>query len=82
MTILDGKTLSEQILTSLKSEISDQKLFPILDIILVGTDPASQKYVDMKQKVATNIGIGGRVHHLDQSHHTIGISATEILQMQ
>jgi len=48
MTILDGKTLSEQILTSLKSEISDQKLFPILDIILVGTDPASQKYVDMK----------------------------------
>jgi methylenetetrahydrofolate dehydrogenase (NADP+)/methenyltetrahydrofolate cyclohydrolase len=70
MTILDGKTLSEQILTSLKSEISDQKLSPTLDIILVGTDPASQKYVDMKQKVATDIGIGGQVHHLDQSAST------------
>jgi methylenetetrahydrofolate dehydrogenase (NADP+)/methenyltetrahydrofolate cyclohydrolase len=50
MQILDGKTLSNQLLSELKSKIDLLPQRPRLDIILVGDDPASQKYVENKQK--------------------------------
>ena len=65
--ILDGKTLSQKILNDLKLKIGNLKIKPILDIIIVGTDSASQKYVTLKQKKAQSVGIGGTVHQLDES---------------
>lgn len=70
MKILDGKTLSQKIMTSLKEEVSNLNINPILDIIIVGDDSASLKYVAMKQNQASSIGIGGTVHHLDQNSTT------------
>lgn len=70
MTILDGKTISQKIIDSLKLEIGNLGLKPILDIIIVGSDPASQKYVALKQQKAQSIGIGGTVHQLDNNSTT------------
>ena len=70
MTILDGKALSEKLLTNLTLEIRNLKLEIMLDIIIVGDDPSSQKYVALKKQKAESIGIGGQVHQLNQNCST------------
>ncbi len=74
MIILDGKTVANQITDSLKSEVAKLNFSPTLDIILVGNDPASLKYVDLKKKQASIIGIGGQIHHLDQNLSTLELT--------
>jgi methylenetetrahydrofolate dehydrogenase (NADP+)/methenyltetrahydrofolate cyclohydrolase len=64
MQILDGQITSQKILDSLKSKIESSKIKPNLDIILVGNDPASIKYVELKNKKAESIGVGGQIYHL------------------
>lgn len=61
MILLDGKTTSEKLLGNLKSEIAKSSRLPCLDIILVGDNPASKKYVEMKEKRAKEVGISTRV---------------------
>jgi len=70
MIILDGQTTSQKLLTSLKDEVSKLSSVPKLDIILVGDDPASVKYVELKNKKASEIGIGGQIHRLDKNSNT------------
>jgi methylenetetrahydrofolate dehydrogenase (NADP+)/methenyltetrahydrofolate cyclohydrolase len=70
MQILDGKTTSQKILDNLTLEIGNLGIKPILDIIIVGSDPSSQKYVTLKQQKAQSIGIGGIVHQLDENSTT------------
>lgn len=70
MQILDGKKLSEKILSDLKNELEKFSEKPTLDIILVGDDPASLQYDEMKQKRAKSIGIDGQIHHLPQDSTT------------
>lgn len=62
MILLDGKTLSQKILSSL---VITPNLS--LHVILVGNDPSSLKYVDLKQKKCQEIGIKCIVHHLESS---------------
>ena len=59
-----------KILNSLKLEIENLNLHPVLDIIIVGNDPSSQKYVAMKQEKAQSIGLGGKIHQLSQDSTT------------
>lgn len=68
MILLDGKTLSEKILNELKSKIKNSRLKLNLDIILVGGDPASLKYISLKQAKSKEIGIDGYLYHLDNFH--------------
>lgn len=70
MILLDGKAVSQKILNTLKDQINKLSLTPVLDIILVGDDPASVKYVEIKQTKALEVGIGGHIHHLDQDSST------------
>lgn len=70
MILLDGKTTSQKIIDSLKTEISNLNFIPTLDIIIVGNDSSSQKYVAMKQEKAQSIGIGGKIHQLNQDSTT------------
>lgn len=70
MQIIDGIKLSHKILDNLKTEIFKLNLKPNLDIVLVGDDPASLKYVELKNKKAAAIGIGGQIHHLPQNTST------------
>jgi methylenetetrahydrofolate dehydrogenase (NADP+)/methenyltetrahydrofolate cyclohydrolase len=64
MILLDGKTLAAQITSDLKQKITQSGLNINLDIVLVGDDPSSLKYIDLKQKKATEISIGGKLYHL------------------
>lgn len=57
MIILDGKLLSEKILSSIRPTGS-------LHIILIGDDPASLKYVSLKKEKCQQIGLNCVVHHL------------------
>ncbi len=70
MILLDGKTTSQKLLENLSLEIRNSKLDIRLDIVLVGDDPASQKYVELKQKKAESIGIGGQIHRLPSTATT------------
>ncbi|MFA6007255.1 MAG: bifunctional 5,10-methylenetetrahydrofolate dehydrogenase/5,10-methenyltetrahydrofolate cyclohydrolase [Candidatus Shapirobacteria bacterium] len=67
MQLLDGKALAEKKLADLKLKIEDCGLKINLDIILVGTDSASIKYVELKQKKAAEIGIGGQLYRLPEN---------------
>lgn len=67
MQLLDGKALSEKIKQELKceSEILIQKgITPCLAVILVGDDPASQTYVNSKEKSCHSAGIASIVKRL------------------
>lgn len=59
--ILDGKVISQQLVTSLHEELTalreHQAVLPKLVVVLVGDDPASQVYVGKKAKMAQKIGM-------------------------
>ncbi len=59
MILLDGKAVSQKILKNLKSQIDRYidigSRVPRLDIIIVGDDYASKKYVSMKEKRASEL---------------------------
>ncbi len=71
MTILDGKEVSEEILKKLKEEIEHllekANREPRLDIIIVGNDYASEKYVSMKEKKGKNLGIKIVIHRFEDN---------------
>jgi methylenetetrahydrofolate dehydrogenase (NADP+)/methenyltetrahydrofolate cyclohydrolase len=72
--ILDGKKLSEKIKSSLKEEISSLKSKtgkqPSLATILVGSNPSSQTYVNMKVKSCESIGMTSKKIELPENTTT------------
>jgi len=58
--IIDGKKVSEQILNELKNKtaklLADKGIVPGLAVLLVGNDPASESYVNSKEKACREIG--------------------------
>lgn len=67
MTILDGKKLSSKIREEVKSDVvllQDKGVTPGLAVILVGNDPASSAYVNMKSKACKEAGIYSIVHEM------------------
>ena len=73
MTILDGKSLSQKILNQIKSQIANVSPSPCLDVILVGDDPSSLKYVNQKQKTGQEIGINVNIHRLPAKANTVTV---------
>ncbi len=57
MQIIDGRKLKEEILAKVKKEVALLPFQPVFCDILVGNDPASRQYVDMKAKTAEKVGI-------------------------
>lgn len=57
MQIIDGKKIRDEILVSIKKEISSLSFQPIFCDILVGDDPSSIQYIKMKSKIAESLGI-------------------------
>lgn len=68
--ILDGKKISNDINKEIKSIVdhlkSNNKRIPQIDIILIGNDFGSIKYVSMKEKKALELGINCEVHKFDE----------------
>ena len=77
MEILDGKKISEEILSNISDEVErlrvQNKRIPRLDMIIVGDDYGSIKYVGMKEKTTREVGIEGQIHHLPFSSNTLDI---------
>ncbi len=80
MEHLDGKMLSEKIRAELKKEVevlkSEHDVVPGLAVILVGDDPASRAYVNMKEKACQAVGIYSIVHKMPNT-----ISHDEMLKI-
>ncbi|WP_024955596.1 bifunctional methylenetetrahydrofolate dehydrogenase/methenyltetrahydrofolate cyclohydrolase FolD [Sulfurospirillum arcachonense] len=77
MQILDGKALSNKIKENLKIEnekLKEKGLIPGLAVILVGEDPASQTYVNSKEKSCQAAGIYSKKITMDEN-----ISEKELL---
>jgi methylenetetrahydrofolate dehydrogenase (NADP+)/methenyltetrahydrofolate cyclohydrolase len=55
--ILDGKPLAEKIKESVKREIRALGITPCLATVLVGDDPASKVYLQIKEKSCNEVGI-------------------------
>ncbi len=67
MVILDGKTLAKKIRLYIKEEVKELKesgIIPGLAFILVGDNPASQVYVNMKTKACEEVGIYSINHRM------------------
>lgn len=68
MTLLDGKALATKIEKELISEVANLKnhsITPTLAVVLVGEDPASCAYVNMKIKACERVGIVSIAKRLD-----------------
>ena len=79
MTILDGKKLSDKIRANVKEDVKSlQKkgITPGLAVVLVGSDPASAAYVNMKSKACKEAGIYSIAHEMPES-----ISQENILEI-
>ena len=68
--ILDGKALAEKLNLALKVKISEAVdrvgIKPKLVTILVGEDPASKLYLNMKKRTSASIGIESEILELDE----------------
>ena len=76
MTILDGKQTALKISQKIKEEVQEFSRKPRLDILLVGSDFGSQKYVEMKSKKAQELGIECNVHSFDEN-----VSEEELIRL-
>ncbi|AHF96620.1 bifunctional 5,10-methylene-tetrahydrofolate dehydrogenase/ 5,10-methylene-tetrahydrofolate cyclohydrolase [Desulfurella acetivorans A63] len=69
MVVLDGKSLANKIKSQAKTEIDQLKskgIIPGLAVILVGNNPASQVYVNMKTKACEEVGIYSINHRMPE----------------
>ena len=68
MQILNGKTIAEEIRREIAAEAAtlkaEQGIVPCLAALLVGDDPASQIYVNNKEKACQQVGIESRILRL------------------
>ncbi len=74
MILLDGKTTSKKYLKQIKIQV--EKFVgeigrpPRLDMILVGNDYSSEKYISMKERTARKAGFEGVIHRFDTNCST------------
>lgn len=66
--LIDGKIAAKEIKRQVKAEVTqmmaDKGFCPGLAVVLVGDDPASQIYVNSKEKDCSQVGIYSAVHRL------------------
>lgn len=65
-TIMDGKALAEKIRAGIKAEVAKLKIKPGLAAIIVGDNPASKVYVDIKRKTCDEVGIYSELYKLPE----------------
>lgn len=64
MHLISGKELATQIQDTLAEEIASLPFVPHLAVLLVGDDPASLLYVNLKKKTGEALGMEIDIHHL------------------
>ena len=63
--IVDGKKIAQDIQNKLKSIIKDAGKKIRLDVFVVGSDYATEKFIALKRKIAESVGVTVTVHHFD-----------------
>ena len=75
MTILDGRKLRGKILAKIKKEVTTLAFTPVFCDVLVGNDPASVQYVQMKGRTAEMAGI-----HFHQAVFPVSITTGKLIK--
>ncbi len=75
MTIVDGKKLSKEILSEVKNGVASLSFQPVFCDVLVGDDPASVQYVEMKARKAETVGI-----HFHPAKFPASITTDELIK--
>lgn len=75
-TILDGKELAEDIKGRISERLDSIDETVGMATVLVGDDPASKKYVELKDEDCTEVGIDFETHHLSSD-----VSQDEVLDL-
>lgn len=65
--IIDGRKLRDEILSDIKKDIQSLDFKPVFCDVLVGDDPASVQYVNMKKKTAQSVGVDFYDAHFPES---------------
>ncbi|MBI2656686.1 bifunctional methylenetetrahydrofolate dehydrogenase/methenyltetrahydrofolate cyclohydrolase FolD [Candidatus Woesearchaeota archaeon] len=65
--IIDGKKIADKILNGLKSKVKNMKQKPGLALVLVGDNPASEIYVNFKEKTCREVGFYCERFNLDKN---------------
>ncbi|MDR2428731.1 MAG: bifunctional 5,10-methylenetetrahydrofolate dehydrogenase/5,10-methenyltetrahydrofolate cyclohydrolase, partial [Candidatus Margulisbacteria bacterium] len=65
--IIDGKKIAQNIREKIKNEAAKLAVKPGLAVVLVGANPASQIYVNAKEKACQEIGFYSEVHRLPET---------------
>ena len=83
MQLLDGKALATKLETQVKDEVTKLKescgCTPGLAVVLVGQDPASATYVNMKKKACDRVGFYSITHDMPESISQDAIEKTIML---
>jgi len=78
MQLIDGKSLATKVQTNVAAEVAklkqEKNIVPGLAVILVGDDPASHAYVNMKAKACEKVGLYSITHNMPDT-----ISQDEII---
>ncbi len=64
---MDGKAYSKEILEQIKIKVCNMQKKPSIAVILVGNNPASQIYVNNKEKTARELGFVSKTYHLKEN---------------
>ena len=67
MKLIDGRRISKEIMGEVKAgvgKLNARDIHPLLATVLVGENPASVLYVEMKSKTCVEAGIKSKNHHL------------------
>ena len=64
--ILDGKNLSEKIITELKKKVDEQEKKPGLAVLIIGKNPTSLIYVNKKEDACKAMGVYSEKHMLPE----------------
>lgn len=70
MSIVDGKNIAAEIMENSRIKINYLKnkgIFPCIEILLIGNDEGSEKYVQMKLKKIKEAGANGNIKKIDES---------------
>jgi methylenetetrahydrofolate dehydrogenase (NADP+) / methenyltetrahydrofolate cyclohydrolase len=81
MAEIEGKLIAQKILDSVKARVEKLRRKPTLDVIMVGDDPASAKYIDKKSKAAQDVGIEFTLHKFPANVSTDQLTQ-EIVRLQ
>ncbi|NQU77679.1 bifunctional 5,10-methylenetetrahydrofolate dehydrogenase/5,10-methenyltetrahydrofolate cyclohydrolase [Candidatus Falkowbacteria bacterium] len=64
--ILNGKTLAAKILLDVHKEIVQKKIQPSLAVFLIGDNPASETYVELKKKASLKCGLNFHLYRFEK----------------